>query len=363
VLGAMPRIVRRTRTRDSLFLGLGLAILANTRPYEGFLFALPVAAWFLWWLAGKTNTRFILRERVNRILVPLTAILMLTLLFMGYYNWRLTGNALLFPHVLNSRTYRSLGLFLWDHPKPPLQYHNEQFEDFYNGWEREDYQNSWSDVWKVSAEKLTRSGTTYFWWGALLLLPGIPFLFFDHKMRLPGVIFLLTAAGFLALIWSFPHYAAPVTCVVVLLLVQLIRHLRFMRLARRPIGIALAWAAVILLVANVSLRVSRHSCDPLAWTCQGDPSRAIIANNYSRLPGKHLIMVRYEEDHNLHDEWVYNGAEIDSAKVLWARELDAEQNAKLFAYFKDRQIWLVEPDLDDSEVVPYRPPEAKPVQK
>ena len=37
---------------------------------------------------------------------------------------------------------------------------------------------------------------------------------------------------------------------------------------------------------------------------------------------------------------VYNGAEIDDAKVIWARELDPEQNGKLFAYFKDSKIWL-----------------------
>jgi len=68
-----------------------------------------------------------------------------------------------------------------------------------------------------------------------------------------------------------------------------------------------------------------------------------------------LIMVRYEEDHNLHDEWVYNGADIDTAKVLWARELDPAQNAKLFAYFKDRQVWLVEPDTDNTELIPCSP--------
>jgi len=353
VLGAMPRIVRRARTRDALLLGLGIAILANTRPYEGLLFCIPVAAWFLWWLAGKTESPAAPRTRIVRVLAPLAVVLTLTSGFIGYYNWRLTGNAFLFPHTLNSRTYRTTGLFLWDHPKKPLEYRNHQFEDFYNGWEREDYQNTWQDVWTVSSEKLTRSGSTYFWWGALLLLPGLPFVFFDRKMRLPLLILLLGTAAFLTLIWSFPHYAAALTCVIFLLLVQAIRHLRTMRLGGRPLGLALSWAIVCLLATDVAFSVRHHICDQLEWSCQGDPSRAAIEKKLSNAPGKHLIMVRYEEDHNLHDEWVYNGAEIDSAKVLWARELDPAENAKLFAYFNDRQIWLVEPDRDNTELIPY----------
>jgi len=58
-------------------------------------------------------------------------------------------------------------------------------------------------------------------------------------------------------------------------------------------------------------------------------------------------------DHEFHREWVYNGAEIDSAKVLWARELDSEQNAKLLAYFRNRHVWLVGPDKDNTELIPY----------
>jgi hypothetical protein len=73
-----------------------------------------------------------------------------------------------------------------------------------------------------------------------------------------------------------------------------------------------------------------------------------------------LIVVRYDQDHNVHDEWVYNVAEIDSAKVLWARELDPAQNAKLFAYFRDRHIWLVEPDTDNTELIPYSSAAAPP---
>jgi len=279
---------------------------------------------------------------------------------MGYYNWRLKGNPSFFPQPLNSRTYSSMGLFLWDRPGPPLHYRNQQFEDFYNGWEREDYQNTWSDVWNVSSEKLTRAGSTYFWWGALLLLPGVPFALLRRKLRIPVLAFLLTCAGFFSLIWSFPHYAAPATGAILLLLVQAIRHLRLLRVAGRPIGWALSYAAIILLAMEVGLRVSHRSCDPLEWTCQGDPSRSAIDEKLLHTAGKHLVVVRYEEDHNIHDEWVYNGAEIDGAKVLWARELDAEQNERLFAYFRDRQIWLVDPDIDNTELRPYPLPELPP---
>jgi hypothetical protein len=363
VLGAISRIVRRARTRDALLLGLGIAILANTRPYEGLLFCIPVAGWFLWWLAGKTKSPVTLRARLLRVFAPLAVVLTLTVGFIGYYNWRLTGHAFLFPHTLNTRTYRTTGLFLWDHPKVPLEYHNQPFKDFYNRWERQDYQNTWRDVRKVSAEKLTRSGSTYFWWGAILLLPGLPFVFFDHKMRLPILIFVPGAAGFLVLIWSMPHYAASLTCVIFLLLVQAIRHLRTIRLGGRPLGLTLSWAIIYLLAIDAGFFVSRHLCDQLEWTCKGDPSRTAIGEKLWQTPGKHLIMVRYENNHNLHDEWVYNGAEIDTAKVLWARELDPVQNAKLFAYFKDRQIWLVEPDIDNMELIPYQAPQTQPARR
>jgi len=362
VLGAFPRIARQARTKDALLLGFGVALLANSRPYEGLLFSIPVACSFLWWLAGKTKSRVPMRTRMRNVFVPLAAVMALTMVFMGYYNSRLTGHAALFPYVLNARTYESAGLFLWDHPHKPLHYNNEQFDEFYNGWELENYNHSWRAVWRVTAEKVTRSGSTYFWWGALLLLPGLPFALFDGRLRLPLAILLIVSAGFFSVTWSMPHYAAPLTCVIVLLLVEATRHTRTIRAFGRLVGAALSRAAVVLLAAATALGVAHRVCDPLMWACTGDPSRAAIVEKLSGTPGKHLVVVRYPEGYNVHDDWVFNGAEIDGAKLLWARETNPQQDQNLFDYFKDRQIWLIEPEEDNTELIPY-PLRATPPQE
>src|SRR5215472_17754198 len=89
VLGAMPRIIRSAKTRDALLLGLGLAILANSRPYEGLLFSIPVAVWLLWWLGGKTKPSRLANPQIAAtarrqtrtvlVLAPLSAVLLWTI--------------------------------------------------------------------------------------------------------------------------------------------------------------------------------------------------------------------------------------------------------------------------------------------
>ena len=356
LLGALGRIKKRASVAHALLLGLGIAILANSRPYEGLLLSIPAAVWLLGWLAGKVRSRLSFSIRLRVFFLPLSVVLLLTFAFVGYYNWRLTGNAMLMPHVLNTRTYHSTPLFLWQHARAELTYNNQQFEDFYNGWEREDYKTTWSDVLGVSAEKVARLGVELLWPGVFFLLPALPFAFRDHRVRLLVIAFAICVAGVFLVIWSAPHYAAPVTCVIYVLLVQAVRHLRLMKWNTRPVGVALSRAVLLILVFETASNVGRRACDPMWWTCTGDPSRVYVQKQLEEIPGKHLLMVRYSDNHNIHDEWVYNSADIDGSRVVWARELTPEQNAKLFAYYKDRDLWLVEPDIDNTEIKPYTPP-------
>jgi len=245
VLGALGRIPRRANAWHGALLGLGVAILANSRPYEGMLFCILPAAWFVWWLGRTKKTGSAASSSARtKVLVSALSVLAVTAAFMGYYNWRLTGNALLMSHALRTRTYHSSALFLWEQSRPPLHYNNQQFEDFYSGWERENYRHTWSDVWRVSDEKISRGAHTFFWWGVFLLVPGVPFILRDKKMWLLLATIFIGALGVFAVIWSFAHYAAPFTCVIVALLVQSIRHLRTITVAAWPLGRWLSRATI-----------------------------------------------------------------------------------------------------------------------
>ena len=46
-------------------------------------------------------------------------------------------------------------------------------------------------------------------------------------------------------------------------------------------------------------------------------------------------------------QWIYNDADIDASRIVWARDLGPLRNAKLMAYFHDRRAWTVDPNVHD----------------
>jgi hypothetical protein len=57
--------------------------------------------------------------------------------------------------------------------------------------------------------------------------------------------------------------------------------------------------------------------------------------------------------HNVDHEWIYNAADIDSSKVVWARDMGDGQNQELLDYFRDRRVWRLNGDDSQPELRSY----------
>ena len=68
------------------------------------------------------------------------------------------------------------------------------------------------------------------------------------------------------------------------------------------------------------------------------------------------MLVRYGSKHEADQEWVYNEADIDRAKVVWAREMDEPNDRRLLNYFRNRHAWLLEVDGSSPKLSPYTLP-------
>ena len=82
-------------------------------------------------------------------------------------------------------------------------------------------------------------------------------------------------------------------------------------------------------------------------------ARAGIEHRLETTPGKQLVFVRYSDDHEPSDEWVYNNADLDASKVIWARAMDFESDAELASYYHGRRVWMVLPDERTPLLTPY----------
>ena len=370
-LGALPRIRRGARARDSLILAAGLALLANSRPYEGFILgATACVALLAWTLFGKGRPSF--DVALKRVFVPLALALLLTAGAMAFYFWRVTGDPLRMPYDVNRQTYAAARHFPWQEPRAAPPYRNEVMRGFYLGWELDAYEKARSDFSSSPARYVARRA-----WDigdficayqlgpllalALVMLPWV--VARDRRTRFLVAAGVICWLGLSVEVWFSAHYAAPLTAALFAVVMQGMRHLYAVRWRGRRVGQrfvrTLPLLYVALFAAGLAARQS-SSCVLPEWPwvgCRDKPehtlNRARTLAALEREEGRHLAVVRYEPGHNIHDEWVYNEADIDAAKVVWARELSADENARMIEYFKDRRAWLVEPDFVPARVSPY----------
>ena len=343
VIGALPRIIKWQHPRDAVWMALGAGLLVNSRPYEGLMFCLPVSIVMVGWLFSHRSPSLAITG--PRVVLPVVLILGSSLAFVAYYNWRVIGNVFLIPHALYDREYINYRVFVWDKLGPPLHYANSQFEAYFNGWLRSPHK------WGPKAQFVA---FWQFFLGPTLTLPFVtlPWVIADRRTRLLLIQFLFCILGsFLVAVNLIPHHIAPLTATAFVLLVQAMRHLRRWEIRGRPIGIFLTRLVVILVFARIGFYIVR----PPSMVEAFGPERAHIVQQLEALPKRHLVIVRYSPTHNPHVEWVYNAADIDHSKIVWARDIPGVDVKPLLDYFHDRKVWLLQPDRVPIQLQPYPP--------
>jgi len=349
VLGALARILRRRRQRDAWLMGLGLLILANSRPYEGLVLSLAAVLVLALWIFEKSSPPWRILSR--QVVVPLTVSVALLAAGVAYYDWRVTGDPLRMPYQVYDNAYDIVPTFIWQKLNPhPAALGQNPVRVFETTGELPNYHYLRTARGFVDESVFRIKALDAFFLGPALTVPllVLPWLFRDRRIRPLLWISIFAPISFFPEVYFNPHYAAPAVALIYLVFLEGMRHLRVWKIGGRPAGRMLVRALVIVCLIVFGLRFSEGPSADWTWYSNwpGNTARTEIAERLERLPGRQIVFVRYTLRHNPSLEWVYNGADFDSAKILWARDTNSTSDAKLIDEFHGAQAWLVEPDKD-----------------
>ena len=361
VAGSLPRLLRWGRIRDSIALGLGLTLLANSRPYEGLVFSAVAIVGFVTWTVKHGLSRRLWKAR---ILTSLSLLLTVAAAATLYYNWRVSGDPLLLPYVADQQQYAVVPLFLPEKLKPEPRYQSASLRRVYEA-DLKLYQKGRS---AAGVPEMLRKVKDFwlFYFGPLFTIPMAALLLRvpkpkDERTNFYWLIVAVSLGALLVEVWFYPHYASPMMAVIIALIVQGMRALRTWCWKGKPAGLflsrAIPIACLLMLAVPITAAALRWSLAywPLQWY-GGTPDVVRPSSLTARFAQSHkkaLIFVRYSAAHDITDEWVYNEPNLDQAPVVWAREIDRSQDAALIRYFSNRSVWLLEPDRRPLRLQPY----------
>jgi hypothetical protein len=343
-LGAFVRLVKSGRLSYAILLVLGVGVLANSRPYEGLLFTIPLAVAALLWIQKGHHWRE---------LAVITGLMGVLFAATGYYNLRGTGHATQMPYMANFQQYHLMRPFVGAGVPPRPQYRHVNMEILYEVWEGQPGRmaHTPSGLWQLTRQKFEVYYRRQFAPMLALALLGA-FAALRSRHRLLAYTFLLVAAGLFAVVWRpLVTYPAPALVSFFGLAMLGIRRLR-VAFRRKP-AYGLAWSRGImaglllfglgLMLSNSLKGLKQSVAFPLPWNLQ----RARLIHDLERRGGEHLVFIKYFPDHFIHGEWVYNSPQIDRQKVILARSMSPREDCELIEHYAGRQVWLVEPDAGE----------------
>jgi hypothetical protein len=357
IFGAFARLRKRASFSHGLFthglfshglvLGLGLAILAGSRPFEGLAFALPFAAVLAWEFRNRVSA-------LAQIAIPAVAVAGIMVVGLGVYFTHITGSPFVTAYQISQKTYGwPMGL-AWT-PTPRVEHRHIELARYYN-YEIGEHEKVDGPIDFIEFLTFRLQEYWRFFLGPALTVPLImlPRVWKRRRMLFAGL------AGALAAVLlegaASPHYLAPATALIVAILVECCRHLNASRVRILPLLPAvMALVLVLRIGAQTAGLPYTQKLNFQSWCCrvEGNLNKARITATLRHIPGDHLVFVKTKTDEMNLFQWIYNDADIDHSRIVWARDLGAGRNQQLQAYFAARQVWLVDPNVEPATCVQY----------
>jgi hypothetical protein len=360
VLGALPRLRRRPTIPIALLLALGLVIMANSRPYEGLVLCIAIAIALPFWLNywGVRRKLPALPAILSRVVLPASLLLVIGAAATGYYYRQVTGNPFRMTYAVDREAYAVVPYFLFFKMRAVPAYHHAVMRDYYAGWEVREFQEACTVTGFLRRSLHKAIELWRFYMGPAFTLPllVLPFALRDRRIRLPLIAGLIFCFGWLVETWTFPHYVAPATGLVYLIAVQCARRLNLWHWQGASPGKLLVRSLPLVCMAMIVLRVAAASVHaPLEppWP-RGNVDLPKVVDRLRHIPGDHLVIVQYGRHHDVDRDWVYNEPTIDSARIIWARDMGPEKNEELLHYYNGRQVWTLYGDDIPPKLEPYR---------
>lgn len=358
VLGSVGRLRRGLHPRSSGALcGAGIILLFATRPFEALLWSGVAGSFGLWHIFRGGGWQV-----YRRALLPFAGVFLCGVATLAWYNWRITGKALDPPYLVYQRVYGTPQPYWWQPPVRVAKFHFPEIRDNYlNQLRLYEMRNSWRQIFNSERSRLAN-----FWRFFIgpFLSPAIAFVLYLRRDRrvwpwlLASIPFVIDKATYHA--W-YPQQNAPATILIVLVLLQGWRHMRA-ALRIRGVGIAMARFMTAALCLTIVLGNVGRAVEPILPAKQAKhlvtiweslyPARRLrdeVNAQLEKIPGRHLVFVKYAANHCFCEEWVFNSADIEHQRIIYARPFTPETDVGLVEVLGDHDVWVVEPDAR-----PYR---------
>lgn len=384
--GGFRQFFNDFKASSIILMVVGGIVLVNSRPFEGTVIMIPSLIFLLVWLIRDKNLQF--SQKLGRVVLPGMLVAGIAISAMGYQYYRVTGSPFTLPYSVHHAQYYPTPLFSFQPINHSATKGNPRIREVFESYTIPPVLESMLGMGLPDSTVL-RSVYGFFY-----LNFALPFFFFSPVLLMlfyfavpialkqnrwlwlivGSILFTFFCMSF-GVWWDQYHYAAPLTACFFLLIAEGFRcffesgkdNLQRKRVFLTFFCLILGSVIYLQLFSYKQPQMKKDFSADRALLTEGLSTNTKVKIDLPRkatffkdemekvvegLPDRYIAIVSYAPNYDFHDEIIFNKADIENAKMVWAHDLGAEKNKSLLGYYNNRKVLHVKIDGGGIEIEP-----------